>query len=233
MRLAREEPAMKNVLIMVLPCFMYACGSPVVDYRHRNALRDAQATGIIYVDSLSSLPSCNKDQENQLVYIKDLDLFRVCNGFTWTAADASNAGVQNPEANEVLTLKKFVASPVDLCSADPEIACHLSGGDAARYTDGSLKYRAITTRKISKMDPIAQENRESTEYGSASLHHLSNWDTSELIIFRAITRNAVTADVILQYNANTQIFSIFFDNDQDQHVSADDELLFHPTLLDL
>jgi hypothetical protein len=224
---------MNRIRVLVLPCSLLACGTSTVNYRNQGSTIDSPAA-TLYVDSLGALPVCAHDQSNQLAYIKELDLFRFCNGRTWIAAgnrDSDQAAIE-ATANTVVAWYRFFEYPADLCLDSAEVACFFTGGDAAIYADGAANYTALTSRTTE--DPFSFEPQKELllELGSAHMNHQAYWDTSDLVIMREVVRHDVSADILLHYDAKVENFSVYFDRDQNRQATSADEFLFEPQQMD-
>jgi hypothetical protein len=220
---------MKRFLQLTLPIFINACGPSTADYRQTSAvLKSKQST--VFVETMNDLPACTTEQADQRVYVKDLDLFRVCIGNSWVSTDilepSANQGV-NPKAVAFAELSPLDS---DLCLDQADVTCTFEGGDLIRYWDGSLRYRVSTKKTLVKNSSSRPEQNLDTETGSLSMLHEAQWDSSQLLIMKQVMRLGLIADVFLQYQASSDQFAIYFDSNGDAQLSSDDELLFKPTL---
>lgn len=221
---------MKRFLLLTIPTFINACGSSTVDYRQTTAaLKSKQST--VFVETLSDLPACTTEQQDQRVYVKDMDLFRVCIGSTWVSTDSMEPSVNQGVNPRAVGFAELSPSDSDLCLDLDEVTCTFEGGDVIRYWDGSLRYRVSTKKTMVKNSSNRPEQNLDTETGSLSMHHQSQWDSSTLVIMKQVMRRGLIRDVFLQYEASSDQFAIFFDSHGDGQLSFDDEVLFKPTLL--
>ncbi len=224
---------MKHVLVGVLPCSLMACGTSTANYRNHGSMIESSAV-TLYVDSFGELPACTRNQSNQLAYIKDLDLFRICNGRTWIAAgnrDSAQAATE-AAANTVVAVYTFFEYPADLCLDSLEIACFFAGGDAVIYANGAANFIARTSKTTEEPLNSEPQKKPLVEQGSAHMSHQAYWDTSDLVILREVVRHNVSADILLHYDAQVENFSVYFDRDQDRQTTSADEFLFEPQKVD-
>ncbi len=225
---------MKRIIIAGFLLLETACGSPPDPSDHRYL---AEYAGSIkkspLVKSMADLPACTPEKLNHLIFVKELDVYKVCLSDSWSDVDTSSKSGQNLEpAKPMAEAKQLLAADIDICSDLMPMACFFDGGQFITYQDGTIKYQARIVKKIVSQVAEDQGQVNSSDSQSQSMVHLPAWPNSSVLLLSGVSRNTVTSDVWLYFDAKVKEFSLIFDTNKDHQVSEGDEFLFHPIVAD-
>lgn len=217
---------MKRIAIIGIPLLAFGCGTADSNHRQKAGYALTQKAATL-VNSIDELPRCSPERSNKLIYIKDIDSFKICSNGLWSSVDSADQGA---EGRQAVAMKKISGSEFDLCSDSAEMLCYLQGGEFITYADGSKRYTVRVAKKSAALSSSPDDNTLSSDISSSSMDHQKSWENSQVLILPDVTRNSVTSGVWLRFDALAEQFTLYFDANQDKTVSEGDEVLFQADL---
>jgi len=224
---------MKQYLILAFFLLETACGNaPEKNYRKIADYNSGHKQTPLVIKA-NELPACTEARVNQLIFVKELDVFKVCVNDAWADVDNSSKSGQDLEPDKPVSDAKLMsASDVDLCAGLIQIACYFDGGEFITYSDGMRRYKGRIVKKVVSQIANVSGSVDSSDVQTQSMTHLPSWSSSSVQLLTGVTRNSVTSGIWLYFDAAAEQFSLIFDTNLDNTVSDGDEFLFHPDLTD-
>lgn len=213
---------MKPITSLIILSFLFACGSAPENRRGRASIALSQLSAPL-VNTSSELPLCDDAKSNELIFVKDKGLFKICQEKTWREVASADAVPTDLRVAEIAKLK---SSEFDLCPDAEDVLCYFEGGEYIRYSDGSIKYTARVIRKTSTQNMDDSMRSESSDMLSSQMAQLATSDRSRVKILSDILFKGLTTDVWLNHDSLRKEFFVTVDTNQDGEVSEGDERLF-------
>lgn len=216
------KPPMKFIYPLTALASLMACGTAPENQRGRASIALSQISAPL-VKSTSDLPLCSAAKVNELVFVKDENLFKICRDQSWRDVVSADGA---PGDLRVAEVAKFKSSDVDLCPDADEVLCYFEGGEYLRYSDGSIKYNARVVRKTSTQNMNDAMRSETSDVLASAMSQFAAVDNSRVKILSAIAFKGVTTGVWLVHDALSKTFSVVVDSNQDDDITESDEWLF-------
>lgn len=213
---------MKYIAPIFMLAFHFACGSAPENHRGRAPIALSQLSAPL-VNTSSELPVCDDAKSNELIFVKDKGLFKICQEKTWREVASGDAVPTDLRVAEIAKLK---SSEVDLCPDAMDVLCYFEGGEYIRYSDGSIKYTARVIRKTSTQNMDDSMRSESSDMLSSDMAQLATSDSSRVKILNDVLFKGVTTDIWLTHDARNKEFFVTVDSNQDGEITDGDERLF-------
>ena len=226
---------MRHLFLYGILIGLYACGSSSSNYRNRaNLALSKQAPTT--VNSANELPECSLDRIEKLIYVRDLDAFKLCLGSTWVDADSTaqigDIGIKESNSPGEKTAKTIAKSNINLCGEAPNKQCTFEGGKIVQYLDGTIRYTTYSNVKTFYNNIDTVEKIAVSDTKKSSILHQISWTSSQIKIFDDVARNGEKSNIFINFDAEYSKFTIFFDRNKDDNFSLGDEILLQPEIIE-